>query len=139
MIEAKDILTLCDRFNRYLIPLDIYVLRQRYNGKVLKNTYAVARDMGLAAETVRTIENRALEVLAHCLNLEANGQELVPMRLAKPIKQPVAGYICDGSHRDMLRIYRASRRIADPYGRRALWPRDAGRLLSRPSHGVLPA
>jgi hypothetical protein len=96
VIECKDILSLCDRFEAYLIPLDIHILRQRYNGKVLKSTYAVAHDMGLAAETVREIENRALEALAHCRDLEADGREIVPMRLAKSFRQPVASMLGSG-------------------------------------------
>jgi hypothetical protein len=96
MIECRDVLDLCDRFDKFLIPLDIHVLRQRYNGQTFKSTYAVARDMGLSDETVRTIENRALAALAHCLDLEANEQDITPMRLAKSIKQPVASLICRG-------------------------------------------
>jgi hypothetical protein len=96
MIECKYILSLCDRFEDYLMPLDIHILRQRYNGRVLKSTYAVARDMGLSSETVRTIENRALTDLARCLDLEANSQEIVPIRLAKAFRQPVASMLCAG-------------------------------------------
>ena len=96
MIQCKDILALCDRFEAYLMPLDIHVLRQRYNGKVFKSTYAVARDMGISDETVRTIENRALDALAHCIDLEEAGQPIIPMRLAKSFRQPVASHICAG-------------------------------------------
>jgi hypothetical protein len=96
MIECKYILSLCDRFEDYLMPLDIHMLCQRYNGQVLKSTYAVARAMGLSDETVRRIENRALGALAHCGDLEANGQEIGPMRLAKALQQPVASLICRG-------------------------------------------
>jgi len=32
MIECKDVLALCDRFEAYLMPLDIHILRLRYNG-----------------------------------------------------------------------------------------------------------
>src|SRR5262245_59724495 len=93
MIEAKYILELCDLFQDYLMPLDIHILRQRYNGKTLKSTYTVAKEMGISDETVRTIENRALEALTHCLHLQANDQRIEPMRLAKAIKQPVASLI----------------------------------------------
>jgi hypothetical protein len=86
MIECRYILSLCDLFEDYLMPLDIHILRQRYNGKVLKSTYTVAKEMGLSDETVRTIENRALEALAHCLRLQANDQEIEPLRLAKAIQ-----------------------------------------------------
>jgi hypothetical protein len=96
MIECRYILSLCDLFEDYLMPLDIHILRQRYNGKVLKSTYTVAKEMGLSDETVRTIENRALEALAHCLRLQANDQEIEPLRLAKAIKQPVASLVCRG-------------------------------------------
>ena len=99
MIECKDILALCDRFERYLVPLDMYVLRQRYNGQTFKSTYAVGREMGISDETVRTIENRALDSLAYCLDLEANDQEITPMRLAKSFRQPVASLICRGRWR----------------------------------------
>jgi hypothetical protein len=78
------------------MPLDVHVLRRRYNGKELKSTYAVGREMGISDELVRKIENRALEFLSHCVDLEANGQEITPMRLAKSIKQPVASLICEG-------------------------------------------
>ena len=37
------------------------MLRQRYHGQAFKSTYAVSRQMGLSDETVRTIENRALD------------------------------------------------------------------------------
>jgi hypothetical protein len=96
MIEAKDILALCDRFEPYLVPLDIHVLRQRYNGQTFKSTYVVGREMHISDETVRTIENRALAVLAHGLDLEANDQAITPMRLAKSFRQPVARRICAG-------------------------------------------
>jgi hypothetical protein len=116
VIECKNILSLCDRFEAYLMPLDVHVLRQRYNGKVLLSTYAVARAMGISDETVRTIENRALEALAHCLDLESHGQAIIPMRLAKAMKQPVASLVCRGlwrsascpgytAHRGELLIY----------------------------------
>jgi hypothetical protein len=97
MIECRDILLLCDRFERFLLPLDIHVLRQRYNGQTFKSTYAVGRDMGISDETVRTIENRALDAIAHCLDLEAAGQAITPMRLAKPFRQPTASGICAGN------------------------------------------
>jgi hypothetical protein len=97
MIESKDILALCDRFKAHLLPLDIHVLRQRYNGETFKSTYAVGREMHISDETVRTIENRALDAIAHCLDLEAAGQAITPMRLAKSFRQPVASSICDGS------------------------------------------
>lgn len=96
MIECKDILALCDRFQGYLSPLDIHILRQRYNGKILKSTVAVARDMHLSDETVRTIEHRALAMLDYCLQSEANGQPIIPIRLAKSFRQPVASLICRG-------------------------------------------
>jgi hypothetical protein len=97
MMECKDVLALCDRFEDYLMPLDIHILRQRYNGKVLKSTYAAARDMGISDETVRTIENRAaLDAIDHCVDLEAAGQPIVPIRLARPFEQPIASLICLG-------------------------------------------
>jgi hypothetical protein len=96
MIESKDILALCDRFESYLVPLDIHVLRQRYNGQTFKSTYAVGREMRISDETVRTIENRALDAIAHCLDLEAAGQTITPMRLAKSFRQPTASWICEG-------------------------------------------
>jgi hypothetical protein len=96
MIESKDILALCGRFESYLVPLDIHVLRQRYNGQTFKSTYAVGRDMGISDETVRTIENRALDAIAHCLDLEAAGHAITPMRLAKSFRQPTASRICEG-------------------------------------------
>jgi hypothetical protein len=96
MIESKDILALCDRFDAYLLPLDIHILRQRYNGQTFKSTYAVAREMHISDETVRTIENRALDAIAHCLDLEDAGQAITPMRLAKSFRQPVASMLCSG-------------------------------------------
>jgi hypothetical protein len=56
MIEGKDLLSLWDRFEAYLIPLGIHVLRQRSNGKARKSTDAVGRDMGISDETVRVCE-----------------------------------------------------------------------------------
>jgi len=99
MIEAKDILALVDRFENYLVPLDVHVLRRRYNGESFKSTYAVGREMGISDETVRNIENRALDAISHCLDLEANGQDITPMRLAKSFRQPVAKRICNGIDR----------------------------------------
>ena len=96
MSEGQDMLSLGDRCEDDLMPLDSHVLRQRSNGNVRKSTDAVARDMGLSDETVRTMENRALDALAHCLDLQANGQEIVPMRLAKSFRPPVASMLCSG-------------------------------------------
>jgi hypothetical protein len=98
MIECKDILSLCDRFEAYLMPLDIHILCQRYNRKTLKSTYAVGREMGLSDETMRPIENRALAALDHCLDVEADGQAITSMQLAKARKQPMADEICTGRH-----------------------------------------
>ncbi len=109
MIEAKYILSLCDRFEPYLVPLDIHILRQRYNGQTFKSTYAVGRDMGISDETVRTIENRALDAIAHCLDLEANDQDITPMRLAKSFRQPVASLICAGKNFVTAAAYTAHR------------------------------
>jgi len=86
MLERKDVLALCDRFQEFLVSLDIHILRQRYNGQTFRSTYAVGRAMGISAETVRTIENRALDAIAHCLDLEDNGQDITPMRLAKTFR-----------------------------------------------------
>ena len=96
IIESKDVLALCDRFQEFLVPLDIHVLRQRYNGLIVKSTYAVGREMHISDETVRTIENRALDAIAHGLDLESNGQDITPMRLAKSFRQPTARRICAG-------------------------------------------
>jgi hypothetical protein len=147
MIECKDILALCDRFEAFLMPLDIHVLRLRYNGKTFNSTYAVARDMGISDETVRTIEYRALAAIDHCLDLEAHGQAITPMRLAKSFRQPVASEICASRHpvvtaaaytgpprrADHLRLQppsRARQRISPQ--RRHRQPRPAHRLLLRP-------
>jgi hypothetical protein len=94
MIACQDILALCDRSQPYLVPLDIHILRRRYNGHTFLSTYAVAAEMHISAETVRTIENRTLDAMAHCLDLESNGQAITPMRLAKPFQQPTARRIC---------------------------------------------
>jgi hypothetical protein len=137
MIEGKDILALCDRFEPYLIALDVHVLRQRYNGQTFKSTYAVGRDMGLSDETVRTIENRGLDAIAHGLDLEVNGQAMTPMRLAKSFRQPEARLMCDGctddvtcaaytAHRGELIIV-ASRAKPGPWGE----PRPLGAIVGR--------
>jgi hypothetical protein len=76
MIERKDVLALCARFQEFLVPLDIHVLRQRDNGLIFQSTYAVGREMHISDETVRTIEHRALDAIAHGLDLEASGQVL---------------------------------------------------------------
>jgi hypothetical protein len=76
MIESKDILDLCDRFQSSLVPLDMHVLRQRDNGLICQSTDAVGREMHISDETVRTIEHRALDALAHGLDLEAAGQAI---------------------------------------------------------------
>jgi hypothetical protein len=35
MIESKDVLALCARFQEFLVPLDMHVLRQRDNGLIV--------------------------------------------------------------------------------------------------------
>jgi hypothetical protein len=96
MIECKYILDLCKRFESYLMPFDIHILRQRYNGKIFKSTYMIGREMGISDETVRTYENRALDAISHCLDLEASNQSITPMRYAKSFLQPAASMICQG-------------------------------------------
>jgi hypothetical protein len=93
MIECKHILALCDRFQDYLMPPDIHVLRRRYNGKTLKFTYALARDMGLSDEPMHVIENRAFNAIKHGLDPEANRQAIAPMWLAQVCRQPMASEI----------------------------------------------
>ena len=99
MIEAKDILSLCDRFSPYLPWLDIEILRRRYNGKIFKSTIRVGAEMNLSDEHVRIIENRALDEINQCLDLEEAGQVITPMRLAKSFREPVGGSICEGQHK----------------------------------------
>jgi hypothetical protein len=96
MSESQDILDRCDRLQSSLVPLDMHILRQRDNSLIFQSTDAVGREMHISDETVRTIENRALDAIAHGLDLEANGQAITPTRLAKSFKQPVASSICDG-------------------------------------------
>jgi hypothetical protein len=72
------------------------ILRPCYNGLIVKSTYAVGRAMRISDETVRTIEHRALDTIAHGLDLESNGQAITPMRLAKSFRQPTARRICAG-------------------------------------------
>jgi hypothetical protein len=96
MIESKDVLALCARSQEFLVPLDMPILRPCYNGLIVKSTYAVGRAMRISDETVRTIEHRALDTIAHGLDLESNGQAITPMRLAKSFRQPTARRICAG-------------------------------------------
>jgi hypothetical protein len=96
MIESKDILDRCDRFPSSRVPLDMHVLRQRDNGLICQSTDAVGREMHISDETVRTIAHRALDTIAHGLDLEANGQAITPMRLAKSFRQPTARRMCAG-------------------------------------------
>jgi hypothetical protein len=96
MIESKDVLALCARSQEFLVPLDMLILRPCYNGLIVKSTYAVGRAMRISDETVRTIEHRALDTIAHGLDLESNGQAITPMRLAKSFRQPTARRICAG-------------------------------------------
>jgi Interferon-regulatory factor 3 len=56
------------------------------------------RDLSISDEAVRVIENRVLDALRHGLALEANGQPITAMRLAKAFRQPVASQI--GAGRD---------------------------------------
>ena len=72
------------------------ILRRRYNGETYQSTYAVARAMGISAETVRVIENRALDAQLQCLELETRGRPIPPMRLAKSFRQPTTSLICEG-------------------------------------------
>jgi len=130
MIECKEILNLCDRFENYLVPLDIHVLRQRYNGKTFKSTIQVGLEMNISDETVRTIENRALDAISHCLDLEANGQVIIPIRLAKSFVQPTASRICIG---------------AEPIATCAVYTAHRGELIifassltGKPSHPFTP-
>jgi hypothetical protein len=69
MIESQDMLDRCDRLQSSRVPLDMHVLRQRDNGLICQSTYAVGREMHISDETVRTIEHRALDALAHGLDL----------------------------------------------------------------------
>jgi hypothetical protein len=96
MLENKDILDRCDRFPSSRVPLDMHALRQRDNGRIFQSTDAVGREMHISEETVRTIEHRALDAIAHGLDLEANGQDVTPMRLAKSFRQPTARRMCAG-------------------------------------------
>jgi hypothetical protein len=56
----------------------------------------VGNILHISDERVRQLEKRALGDLVHCLDLEANGQEITPIRLDKSFKQPVASMICAG-------------------------------------------
>jgi hypothetical protein len=96
MIESQDMLDLCDRFQSSRVPLDMHVLRQRDNGLICQSTDTVGREMPISDETVRTIEHCALDAIAHGLDLESNGQDITPMRLAKSFRQPTASAICRG-------------------------------------------
>lgn len=96
MIECKEILALCDRFEAYLTPLSIHILRLRYNGKELLLPKVVGQRLKISDERVRQLEDRALRDLAYCLDMEANNQPITPIRLAKSFRQPVASLICDG-------------------------------------------
>ena len=60
MIECQDILALCDRFEVYLTPLDITILRLRYNGDTLMLPKAVGERLHISDERVRQLEERAL-------------------------------------------------------------------------------
>ncbi len=73
MVEATYIRSLCDRFEPYLTPLEIRILRLRYNGQSLLLPQAVGDILGLSDERVRQLEARALAHLAHGLDLEAHG------------------------------------------------------------------
>src|SRR5919106_544263 len=96
MVEAKYILSLCDCFEAYLTPLCIKILRLRYNGKTLMVPKAVGDILHILDERVRQLEERALGDLAYCLEFEANGQMITPIRLAKAFRHPVARKICTG-------------------------------------------
>jgi hypothetical protein len=96
MIESQDMLDRCDRFHSSRVPLDRHVLRQRDHGLICQSTDAVGRAMPISDETVRTIAHRALDALAHGLDLEAAGQAITPMRLAKSFRQPTARRMCAG-------------------------------------------
>ena len=86
MIETKSIRSLCDRYEPYLTPLEIKILRLRYNDKILLLPKAVGEILHISDERVRQLEARALGDLAHCLDLEANGQMITPIRLAKSFR-----------------------------------------------------
>jgi hypothetical protein len=96
VIECKDILALCDRFESYLLPHVIKVLRLRYNGKTLMSPKTVGKIIGLSGENTRRLEKIGLRQLSHCLDLEANGQAITTIRYAKCFKQPTASLICRG-------------------------------------------
>jgi len=89
---------------------------------VLKSTYAVAREMRISDESVRIIENMVLDPLRHCLDLEANGEPITPMRLAKALKQPVASEICSGQHPLVTAPASIASAVAD--APRSVSPRD---------------
>lgn len=96
MPEANDILALVARFTASLTPLDCDVLRQRDHGRVYRPTREVAARRRVSRETVRTIENRALEALADCVALAEAGRKITAVRLAKSFRQPVASLLCRG-------------------------------------------
>jgi hypothetical protein len=99
MIECKDVLALYQRYEAYLTPLCIKILRLRYNGKTLMLPGAVSKALNISDERVRQLEARALGDLAYCPELEENGQAITPIRVAKFFKQPVASLICTGQWR----------------------------------------
>jgi hypothetical protein len=89
--------------------------------------------MRISDEAVRVIENRVLDALRHGLALEANGQPITVMRLAKAFRQPAASQIGAGrdtrltagastAHRGELRIVPSS---FSPEPGRAHRPRGA--------------
>jgi DNA-directed RNA polymerase sigma subunit (sigma70/sigma32) len=81
MIEAKYILSLCDRFEACLTPLCIKILRLRYNGQELLLPKAVGQQLGISDERVRQLEERALGDLADCLDLESGWPSALNSRL----------------------------------------------------------
>jgi hypothetical protein len=120
MMEAKDILALCERYRDYMSITCYRVLRLRYNGKRLLLPKDVAEILGVRRQQIQQYEDEGLKQLALCRDLEAAGEPLVAIRYASSFTQPVAALILTGLRRHVWStwrtIYRGELLIHAPIG-----------------------
>jgi hypothetical protein len=90
MIECRDIQALLDRFQDVMPPLQLMILRERYNGKTLMQPKAVGLKLGMCDERVRTLEMKGLRTLQQLMVLEATEQPIIADRVALSLWEPWA-------------------------------------------------
>jgi hypothetical protein len=129
-------LSLGDRCEAELRPLDIHVLRQCSNGKTFTSTDAVGRDMGMSDEIVRVCEQGPQRDQSES-RPGSQGPGHHPDAAVKAYRQPMARELCAGRHPRVTaaahtahraeRIMVASGLLPEPGGQQA----PCGALVSK--------